>query len=228
MRLSCSLLLLALFASPFASAATPPITITNYKPDEEIRYPVPLIKGTLDDAAVTEITLINTSSKRDTREMNGLAHKGQFKVMTELLPGENKLIFRSGKNEFPLTLRYKPQTTPYFVRAIYLTDNTGDTTYETPLEKDPQDYAAKLDTALKLMQTFTAERMNDLGFGRTTFNLEFDNNGKVIVHLHQGALPAADYYAMKDLAWYDKTYRELDKPFPTKFAKNFAVAAYSL
>ena len=30
-----------------------------------------------------------------------------------------------------------------------------------------------------------------------------------------------------DLAWYDKIYRELDRPFPMKFAKNFAVAGYS-
>jgi hypothetical protein len=209
-------------------AAEPPaIVLTNYQSNDEIRYPVPLIRGTLADSAATEITLINTSSSRDTRQMKGLAYKGRFKVMTELLPGENKLLLRSGKNEIPLTLRYKPQTTSYFVRAIYLTDNTGETAYETPLDKDPQDYAAKLDTALKLMQTFTAERMNDLGFGRTTFNLELDANGKVVVHLHKGALPAADYYAMKDLAWYDKIYRELDKPFPTKFAKNFAVAAYS-
>ena len=219
------LVMMSMLATNRASAAA--IAVTNYKADEEIRYPVPLIRGTIDDPQATEIIVTNTSSTRDTHEMKGMAFKGQFKVMAELLPGENKLLLRSGKNEIPLTIRFKPQTTPYFVRAVYLTDKSGETAFESPLENDPQDYAGKLDTALKLMQTFTAERMNDLGFGRTTFNLELDANGKVIVHLHKGQMAAIDYYILKDLAWYDKIYRELDRPFPMKFAKNFAVAAYS-
>jgi hypothetical protein len=89
---------MAMFAVTSNSAAPAAIAITNYTPDEEIRYAVPLIRGTLDDPQSTEISAINTSSTRDTREMKGLAYKGQFKVMTELLPGENKLLLRSGKN----------------------------------------------------------------------------------------------------------------------------------
>ena len=60
---------------------------------------------------------------------------------------------------------------------IYMTDSTGDTTFQTPYENDPQNYKGKLDTALKLMQCFTAETMNDAGLGRKTFNLELDENG---------------------------------------------------
>ena len=141
---------------------TAPIKLVNYSGGETIRYTVPLIRGTLADAEETVVTLLNTSSTRETREMKGIAYKGQFKVLAELLPGENKLVLKAGKHELPFTLNYTPQTNPYYVRCIYLTDNSGATEYQTPLENDAQDYASKLDTCLKTMQCFTAERMNDL------------------------------------------------------------------
>jgi len=209
------------------SPVQPPIRLTNYKDGEVIRYPVPLIRGALSDPDADSITVVNTTSNRETRELKGLAHKGQFKALTELLPGVNKLLLRSGKNELPLTLEYKPQTNSYFVRAIYLTDNTGATEYQTPLEKDPQDYAAKLDTMMKLLQTFTAERLNDLGFGRLTFNLELDEQGKVKVQVFRCAAPAEKYYQMPDQIWYGNIAGQLEKPFPTAKAKNLVVAAYT-
>ncbi len=52
---------------------------------------------------------------------------------------------------------------------------------------------------MKLMQTFTAERMYDLGFGRITFNLEFDKAGRVIVHTLQADETADRYHAMSEL-----------------------------
>ncbi len=209
------------------AAAQPAIQLSNYNDGEEIRFPVPIIRGRLADAGQTSITLSNTSSNRDTRTMTGLVHKGQFKVLAELLPGENRLIIRSGNHELSFTLRYRPQTSPYFVRAVYLTDNTGDTQYLSPIENDPQDYANKLDTAMKIMQSFTAERNHDLNFGRKTFNLEIDANGKVKVHVFRHSEPAAFYYAMKDVPWWSRVVEELEQTLPTRYAKNVAVAAYT-
>jgi len=208
-------------------ADQPAIRLANYKDGEVIRYPVPLIRGALADPHADSISAVNTTSNRDTREMRGLVHKSQFKVLAELVPGVNKLLLRSGKNELPLTLEYKPQTNSYFVRAVYLTDNTGNTAYQTPIEKDPQDYAAKLDTLMKILQTFTAERLNDLGFGRLTFNLELDEQGKVKVHLFKCADAAEKYYQMPDQNWYGNIAGQLEKPFPTAKAKNLVVAAYT-
>lgn len=217
-----------LFSALLAGAdETVPIKLENYSGGETIRYTVPLIRGTIADVAETSVTLVNTSSTRDTREMKGIAYKGQFKVLAELLAGENKLVLKAGKHELAFTLNYKPQTNPYFVRCIYLTDNTGATEYQTPLDNDAQDYASKLDTCLKTMQCFTAERMNDLGFGRATFNLELDENGKVKVYVFKCPAPAETYYKMNDQAWYANINSRLEKQYPTKFAKNFVVAAYT-
>jgi len=194
--LSVLFVLAVLSCPPAHAAASPPITLANYTDGATLRYPVPILRGTLADAKATEVTVVNTSSKRDTREMKGLAHKGKFIALSELVPGENKLAIRSGKHKMPLTLHYKPQTNPYLVRIVYFTDKDGNTNYQTPLPDDKQDWRGKLDTAMKLLQSFTAESLHDGGFGRRTFNIELDENGKVKVHLLQGDRSMAEYHKL--------------------------------
>jgi len=225
--LACAPARVASAASDAKDAPPPAIRLTNYADGETVRFPVPVLRGTLADAAQTAVTLVNTSSDRDTREMKGLAHKGKFKALAELVPGPNKLILRAGKDDLAFTLVYKPQTNSYFVRCVYLTDNTGDTAYQTPLKDDPQDYAGKLDTAMKIMQTFTAERNYDLGFGRRTFNLELDEMGKVKVHVFKQPEPAAVYCALNDQAWWGRVAGELAKSLPARHSKTVVIAAYT-
>jgi hypothetical protein len=208
-------------------AEQPAISLTNYTNGTTIRYPVPLIRGRLADANATSVKVINTSSNRCIREMEGLAYKGSFKVLTELVPGSNRLIIRSGRDELALTLNYKPQTNPYIVRVFYLTDKTGKTEYQTPVENDLQDYRGKLDTAMKLMQTFCAERMNDLGFGRVTFNLEFDEEGRVIVHKLRADDKAKYYHRMGGLKLWSYAGRLISRRLPNPKAKNLVIPAFT-
>jgi hypothetical protein len=203
------------------------IQITNYTNNTTIRHPVPLIRGTIADANATSVTVINTSSTRPTRKIEGLAHNGKFKALAELVPGENKLLIKAGEDELPLTLNYKPQTNPYAVRVFFLTDKTGDTKYQTPVENDPQDYHGKLGTAMKLMQTFTAERMYDLGFGRITFNLEFDEAGRVIVRTLQADETADCCRQMTGLKLWHYTDRLIRRKYPNKYAKNLVIPAFT-
>ena len=205
----------------------PSIRLTNYTNNTTIRHPVPLIRGTITDANTTSVTIINTSSNRATRKIQGLAYKGSFKALTELVPGPNKLIICAGKDELPLTLNYKPQTNPYIVRVFFLTDKTGSTEYQTPLENDPQDYRVKLGTAMKLMQTFTAERMYDLGFGRTTFNLELDEAGRVNVRTIQADDDAEYYHRMDGLKLWQYTDSLIRRKCPNACAKNLVVPAFT-
>jgi len=210
-----------------AKAKRPAISVTNYTNGMTIRYPVPLIRGKLGDANAISVKVINTSSNRCTREMEGLAYKGNFKVLTELVGGDNKLIIRAGRDELALTLNYTPQTNPYIVRVFYLTDKTGKTEYQTPVENDLQDYRGKLDTAMKLMQTFNAERMNEMGFGRVTFNLEFDEEGRVIVHKLRADDKAENYYKMDGLKLWSYTGRLISRKLPHPKAKNLVIPAFT-
>ena len=132
-----------------ALAAGPIVRVTNYADGETVRFPTPLLAGELSDADLKSVTVTNASSNRATRQMEGLAHKGKFKVLTELVPGKNTLRLRAGPAARSLTLVYKPQTNPYVVRVIYFTDKTGETAFQTPIAKDPQDWRGKLDTAMK-------------------------------------------------------------------------------
>ncbi|MHC4201759.1 MAG: hypothetical protein ACYSU0_17365, partial [Planctomycetota bacterium] len=74
-------------AAETAAGGTPAIVVTNFTDGDTIRYPVPLIEGTLADEAATSLVVENRSSSRDTRRMTGLAHKGRFKALAELVPG---------------------------------------------------------------------------------------------------------------------------------------------
>ena len=204
-----------------------PISLTNYTNGTTIRYPVPLIRGALADEDANSVTIINTSSNRNTRQMQGLARKGKFKVLTELAPGSNDLLIRQGEHELALTLNYEPQTNPYIVRVVFLTDITGNTEYQSPIENDPQDYKSKLGTAMKLMQTFTAERMNDLGFGRVTFNLEFEEDGSVKVHTLAADENAEHYHEMEGLKLWNYTNRLISHKLPRSGAKNLAIPAFT-
>lgn len=220
-------LVLVLAAAPLTARGD--ITISNHTSGSTLRYPVPLLRGTFTTPADSprELTVTNESSPRPTRVLPGTVHGQQFVALTELVPGPNQLLLKSGVEETRLTLTYQPQTNPYVVRAVYMTDSTGDTLYQSQKPGDPQDYEQKLDTALKLMQTFTAERFADQGLERRTFALELDAEGRVKVHRLTGRQTAGDYYKLPDLTWYGTVQNELDQALPAPTAKNLVMPAYT-
>lgn len=162
------------------------VDVTNFKSGEVIRYSTPLIMGTLADDKAEKVTLVNESSKRKTATLTGLAHKGRFKVLADLVPGDNKLVIKTAKGSSTLNITFKPQTNPHMIRAVYYTDKTGSTKYPSPVPNDKCDVKAKLSTAMLLMQSFTAECMNQNGYGRKTFNVELQEDGTVQTYVAKG------------------------------------------
>lgn len=226
LSISIVLITVAIGAGTGAVRADEAIRLSNYAENETIRHSVPLLRGEL-PASAKMLVVVNESSQRTTRELKGVVHKGRFLALAELVPGENRLLIKSGPHQRRLTLNYKPQTNPHVVRMIYLTDNSGATDYQTQRKDDPQNYADKLGVAAKLMQSFTAERLYDLGFGRVTFNLELDEQGKVKVHTLQGARPAADEYRLPDGQWWGQVAALVNEKLPDPRAKNVVIAAYT-
>ena len=74
---------------------------------------------------------------------------------------------------------YPPQ-----IRLIYFAPN--DHTHQPNM-------GTELQTLAKQTQDFYAQQMENHGFGRKTFQLETDSNGKAVVHHLQGSRPAKDY-----------------------------------
>jgi len=202
------------------------VLVANYVDGETLSYPVVRLAGTLEDPTAERIEVVNRSSKRDTAVIEGVASGGRFIGLAELVPGENRLEVRAGRARGRLTLTYAPSTSPWIVRAIYMTPSDGDTAYQTPLEGDAQDFAGKFGTAMKLFQSLSAEWMHEAGFGRRTFNLEFDEAGDVVVHVLQGREAAESYYA-DPRGWYGKVWRETKDAYPVDTARNVVIASYT-
>jgi hypothetical protein len=221
------LLSAALLPAADPPAAAPAVAVDNFADGDTVRYSVVFLRGTLADPRAAGLTVVNASAGGAAREVKGLVHKGLYKALAELAPGDNRLVLRAGRAERALTLRYRPQTNPYVVRVVYMTDSGGGTAYQTPLPRDPQDYEAKLDAAFKLLQGFTAEQMNDLGFGRRTFNLELDDKGRLKVHTVKAPRPASYYYGLDVVAWYLEVRRWADEEFPDPRLKKAVIAAYT-
>jgi hypothetical protein len=216
-------------ATKKAGTKVPAIQLENYEQNTTIRYPVPLIRGSLGDTDITEIEVINTTQKKDhpSYRMKGKVYKGRFKALSELVPGKNELILKAGSDELKLVLNYKQQTNPYKVRMVYFTDKTGNVTYETPNPNDTQNYRGKFDTGLKLIQTFTAERLNDLGYGRRTFNIDMDENGVANVYIVTGDLAEAEYSFMERGRLYGLIRGSINKALPQDKIINLATVAFS-
>jgi hypothetical protein len=204
------------------------VRVTNFSEGETIRYSVPLIRGELSDPAALSVQLTNqTSLRTETHSIRGAAFGGKFVVLADLVPGPNRLIIRCGEAETRLNLTYRPQTNPYIVRAIYATDESGDTRYQSPIENDPQNYREKIGSALLLLQSIWADAMQENGYGRRTFNLELDGEGRVIVHTVRGDRSRDAYHQLADLDWYDRVYRLVERDYPMDRARNIVVAAYT-
>jgi hypothetical protein len=219
----------ALRTAESSAAGTPALRITNFENGETLRYPVVLLLGTVGDRDVTTVTIGNRSARKErVQRWSGIARLGRFKALVELQPGENRLALSAGKAKLSWTLNYRPQTNPYFIRMIYVTDKSGKTAYQTPIANDPQDFRGKFDTALKLMQCFTAEDMNAHGYGRRTFNVEFDSEGRVVTHVVKGDRSAEEYWnETDDGKWYEAAANAIDKQIPNPMAKDLAVMAFT-
>ena len=205
----------------------PAVCVTNFSSGQTVRFPVVLIRGELADAKTESVTVRNSSSKRAVRQWTGLARRGRFKILAELVEGANKLVISAGVKKAALALNYKPQTNPYILRVHYFVDKSGDTRFQTPLKNDPQNWRGKLDTAMKLMQMFTAQRLGDLGLGRRTFNLELDARGRVKVHILKGRRDAASYRKLTGRQLYAEAAAELKAQSPHAHAKDLVITAFT-
>ncbi|MDA8964828.1 metallopeptidase [bacterium] len=216
----CVLFLIAITAS--ASA----VTVTNLKNGDTIRYELALIKGTLSDGA----TELNIQREGDKESIPALVHEGKFKALIPLKPGNNPLRLLPNVSDKIKTfqLNYEPQTNAHFVRLIWFTDKSGEETFATPDDKTIQDYEGRLRTAGLLMQTFTAEKMNESGHGRRTFKLERDEKGAIIIHKLKGERSKDYYYNLGDSGHYwNKVRSEVNRAFPDKVSKNVVLAAFT-
>lgn len=252
LKSSTKLILITLCASLscIRGAQAQHLEVRNIANKATLNYPVVLLRGRLNvvdppqpptqswleesnRAHAHTITAANLSSARSSKTYVAAMYQHKFKVLVELLPGVNhiRLHTDSVKQEanatLDMTLIYQPVRADYNVRFIYATAEDGDTTYQSQIQGDAQNYREKIDTAAKLLQCFVAEEMNDQKFGRKTFHFAMDKEGKAVVRLLK--MPYSQQYLAKKsgYALWSLVQREAYKQMRDGKAKDLVITAFT-
>jgi hypothetical protein len=212
-----------LFIPAFAlllTCAHADVKVANMKNGETVRYPVVLLQGTAQGAKTLTAAVAG-------REVKVPVEGGAFKVLARLQPGPNTVLLTTdeGKSSFKLT--YKPSTSPYRVNVVFVVASDEKPTYDGADEVAAKTYASKLATAALLMQTYTAESMHRMGFGRTTFNMEFGSDGLPVVHTVRYPVDGDSLRLRDGGKLYGDLYDWIDRQFPTNRNKNLVLMGFS-
>lgn len=201
------------------------LTVDNIKTGEILRYPVAMIRG---QAKASEMVRVkNLDNRRPDGSNETFVRDNRYVLLVELIPGKNRLEVTAEDEKQELVLTYRPGTGDYKVNFVYLTANDGGTNYITQRDEDPQNYRERISTAAKLMQTFTAESLNDQGLGRKTFNLELDRNGQVVVHTLPFQRSADDLRKMTGNDLWSTFYGPINNAFPMERNKNVVIMSFT-
>ncbi|MBQ9126286.1 MAG: hypothetical protein IJY15_00840, partial [Thermoguttaceae bacterium] len=114
------------------TSPTEPIRIENFTSGEAVSDSVALLRGRAPGVERGTVVVENLSSSRPTRVTRAPVVAGRFKVLVELVPGENRLTPAVGGSRIDFFLTRRPDDNPRFVRLIYFVDSTGDETFATP------------------------------------------------------------------------------------------------
>lgn len=160
--------------------------------------------------ALAALLLINckqneSSPKKSTQENGDQAVSAEMVDITESAPAENKET-----KPAPVD----PETLPPAARDIAINvpkakkileayhGKTPDTpitrklhiVYWTPADRDPAPgYQERLQKIFENIRTFYADEMESIGFGRQTINLDYNKDGKMVIHVVKGEKPYSDY-----------------------------------
>ncbi|MCA9300037.1 MAG: hypothetical protein KDA28_13285, partial [Phycisphaerales bacterium] len=208
-----------------ASLASGQVTIENYEGPTTLRYPLALIRGTATNGDA--VTIRNESNACADGTVTTPIRMGHYVGFVALKPGTNHITLVAGGHTARLDLTYEPLMRSKIVNVIYVTAADGETRYPTPDKDDPQNYADRLDLAARLLQTFTAERLNDLGLGRRTFRLDLDEHGHVRVHTIRWNRTRQDLKAMAAPDLWAQLKVIVEEKFDPATHKNIVVIGFT-
>ena len=169
------------------------VQIRNLQSEDVLTYSLPLLLG--DVRPPLAESKIGVCNRRNNTSMSWPVYNGTFKALVELKPGENIIELMFYGEVVELVLVYKVPPLTRFVRPVYIKchdDPHGD--FQGPEDEDCSAESACQRIALgaKLIQTLTAEKLAEHGFGRKTFLLETDLDAKApACHVFTSSLSVA-------------------------------------
>lgn len=183
------------------------LDIENLEPGCLVRHPLIILRGTTPDAEIEAGLSGGNLAKFP-------ALDNHFTACVQLKAGTNKVLVKSGQRSVTLRVDYRPATTTYKVRPVFLTAADEEPTFMGMQGTDVAEVKQRFSMALMLIQAFTAELMREAGYGVQTFALDYDKDGlaeiKFIRSLESGdALRQRDGNNLWSM-FYDKLSNQFD------------------
>lgn len=187
------------------------IRIYNVVHKEQISLHLPLIIGDIDFKINDGIIEVWNTTRRELVPTKWPIVEGAFKILVRLVPGENDIQLKHQDEMLKITLIFTYPHFKQFVRPVYITLTDDDGYFQGPEGED-----CSVDSALErikigamLIQTFTAEKMKEHGFGRQTFQLEVDANYEPVCNIFKSKLTLDRAHAMTGNELWTYFAREL-------------------
>ncbi|XP_017890317.1 putative zinc metalloproteinase YIL108W [Ceratina calcarata] len=157
------------------------ISVTNLTDGESLCYSLALIRGRASTACSYVIV---RNQKNQSSEWPIVS--GEFRAIVELSRGPNKLELEAASEKKRLLLIYEPRTTRLRVTPVYVICAGHDGCFQGPRREDrsPESAATRIGLGARLLQTLTAEKLREAGYGRKTFQLERDLDGAECLVMH--------------------------------------------
>ncbi len=190
----------------FAAGESADIRVENLADAERVGYQLLLISGSV--GGRTDRLEVSAGADRRTWPVMG----GRFKAFVMLKRGRNEIhLSAPGHRTRPLIVNYDPIKSGRFVRMVYVVAADSDGRFQAPPGEPDDIESARKRLAFTglLMQTATAELMNDAGYGRKTFRLYRNGAGDVETFVYRSKLTMADAQRMTGLGLWQKLYRDM-------------------
>ncbi|KAH0567513.1 putative zinc metalloproteinase YIL108W [Cotesia glomerata] len=164
------------------------IVIKNLSDGETVTYSLVLIQG----QAPSCCTKINIRSQQHHNLKSGLVTEwpiiaGEFRILVDLARGINKLQLETANGiKKQLTLIHEPKKSRLRVTPIYVICAGHDGYFQGPTSEDcsPESAATRIGLGARLLQSLTAEKLQEAGHARKTFQLERDLDGPECLVMH--------------------------------------------
>ncbi len=189
-----------------AAGESADIRVENLADTERVGYQLLLIAGSV--GGETDKLEVSAGPDRRTWPVVG----GRFKALVMLKRGRNEIhLSAPGHRTRPLIVSYDPIKSGRFVRMVYVVAADSDGRFQAPPGEPDDIESARKRLAFTglLMQTATAELMNDAGCGRKTFGLYRNGAGDVETVVYRSKLKMAEAQRMTGLGLWQKLYRDL-------------------
>ena len=112
-----------------------PLYICNLRSGDTLTYSLPIVVGDVQPSAADTVILVH-NKQSDAAATSWPVIDGKFKLIVDLLPGENELELRCGSDVTVLTLHLIPSRITKFVRPIYICCRDDPGEFQGPDDED--------------------------------------------------------------------------------------------